>query len=386
MDRQQVLEKAFANIHFDDGDFDIGLVYRLGNSVRSSVENMVGHGLNRVHAWLWPRLSTMVPGEELVLGRISIKAHEDLPAAGREWSKKSFVAHVDGERWKLAWIDIDGSDAHFAVGVDPDGFFSAGYCDFKKGLHGPVSGHVSGKGAEIRKLFDFIGIAAGQMPEEILTVREETVWPGDYDGQVADLVGFEGGLGSGLASDLYEMAEQRACAILAGWAAPRVLALNGFLTENGFVSGHGHLKHNDGGNLIFALDRGDGRVAYVHQSFPGDGEFDTYVSWTELDENGIVTKLNSHALSPGASLDGAALTYGAGDDLPMAFSHDFKTSVTTFGDGSKGYTHLVHFAAYLGYDSHFADQFDLAGEGETFERVSDDPHETGSSFVGLAPR
>lgn len=368
MDRQQVLDKAFEVVYFPKEVFDLSMLYGLGNSVSASVEPLLGHALHRINAWLWPVLSTFLPGDTVRFGDMTIEMRDDVPAEGREHSKKSFIATVENRQWRFGWANSEGATPYLIVAADIESFFSDGYCEFRRGLEGPARGCISGKGSDVRSMFEFIGHCSRLMPEQYLRVREKTVensW--EFD-ELSVHLDYEGGLGASMSADLYEMAEQKACRIIAEWAAPRAQFLTDFLIENDFEWGDGYISHSYGANQVFAIEAGDHRGAYYHNTFPGTDDGDRYLTWFDRAADGRLATLNIYEISAGD--DGIELvkSFHEGDIPNPSVSHDFATGRTVFSNGVQGYDHLANSTLFLSDDSRMAANFDPENEGTDFER------------------
>lgn len=366
---QEVVHNAFKQLTFDR-EIDLDLVNRWGDHVAYSVEPLVGHGLNRLHNWLWPFASQMQPGSSQDFGGVVLRCVEDLPADGREWAKKTFLIEGNQRAWKLVWQDIYGKDAHLAVALTSDAFFSAAYCDFSEGLEGPVRGYLNGKGSEVREVFDLLDLAARSMPADILKVRQGTVQSEWELEPFVPLIEFDGRLGASLAGDLYDMAQQHVCSMIARAASAASLATPGLLAENGFVFEHSLLKSKS--DVICGLPSvSPGIRGYYFQLFPGTGEFDRYLSWSEIGSNGTLLKLNVRAIALGERAVPVIRALLQGDDVQASVSHDFAGGITTFADPVKGYDHLANYAVLLRGHFRLLADLDLSIEGEEFERITD---------------
>lgn len=370
MERQQVLDKAFDNVCFPTEEFHPSMTYGLGNSVSASVEPLLGHALNRINAWLWPQLAKFQPGDQIQLGDMSIQMKDDSPASRRELSSKAFIATIEDRQWRFTWSASETSEPFLSVAADAESYFASGYCEFKKGIDGPSFGRITGKGGDVRSMFEFIGHCARLMPPEILSIRENTVSPQWEFDDFAMIVDHEGGLGASLSSDLYEMAEQKACRIIADWAGPHAQFLFDFLMDKELKWGDSYASHHDRCNQVFAIDAGVGRGAYFHQTFPGDSDGERFLTWFDRDPDGEIAQLSIYAIPGGA--DGMAIVkaFHEGDMPSASVVHDFVTGKTMLADAVKGYDHLANSTIYLGYDARMAEDSDPRRESGSFERLT----------------
>lgn len=283
--RQDILKAASEAVYFD-AEFDMDIVYRLQNSMHTSVDTLSTYALSRVHAWLWPLLKELPVGEQLQIGPFLVVGVEREVAAGREQSKQSYYVHAEGKRWKIAWLGVEGRDATFGVGVDPDGFFSVAYCEFGDALGKPVKGGVSGRGSEIRQLFEFLVLAGEAMPPATREVGSEALArPWEFE-EIRNLVEFDGCLGATFGAELHDLAEQQASKLLCDIAGQNALKLVTALKQHDLVYGKAFLRSKN--STVFALEQPSPSViAFYSERFPG-GEGDRHLSWCNLGSEGAV--------------------------------------------------------------------------------------------------
>jgi hypothetical protein len=346
--REAVLRNASELAHFD-ADFDMSVVYRLQNSMHSSVDVLATYGLGRVHAWLWPLIKDLSTDDEVQIGPFRIVGAEQEVATNREQSKQAFYVHAEDLRWKLAWFDADGPQSSFAVGVDPEGFFSVAYCEFGDKVGGPVAGGVSGRGSEIRQLFNFLVLAGEAMPSSALEIDGSVLRrPWEFE-DIHELVAFDGRLGATFGAEMHDLAEQRASKLLCDIAANNAIKLVGELTANGLVYGKSFLRCKD--TTVFAVETPDqSRIAFYSERFPG-GEWDRYLSWCDMKSDGSVSQYHSYLLPPEKQVSGAISDFVDGSIRPSV-THDYSDGVTSFPDTVNGYTMLASATIFLHHDAY----------------------------------
>lgn len=367
MDRQQVLNDVLSEVFPVPEAFDPSMCYSLGGSVSATVEPLVGHALHRVHSWLWPALSSMLPGESRWMGDLHVEMTDYDLAEGREQSRKSFVATVGDKRCRLSWIGIEDREPYLSVASDVDSYFATAGCVFSHGLGGPAEGTVSGRGTDVRKMFEFLGHCARLMPEDCLTQDAATTLSRPWAlSPLMPLLDFEGGLGTSMATELHEMAEQKACRMIADWMAPRALLVADFLEENGFQWPEAYLSTYHEGYGAFALNVGDGRSAFMVHCLPGDGLEDRYLTWFDHAPDGLVGVISTLALPAGEEGIQVIKAFMDGVYPPPSVEHDFTTGSTTFIGG--GYDQLANSSIFIMGAAQQAVTFDPECEGVDFER------------------
>jgi hypothetical protein len=346
--RQTVLQAAFEIAHFD-ADFDMDVVYRLQNSMHSSVDILAVYGLSRVHAWLWPILKELSLGEEVQIGPFLVVGAEREVAAGRELSKQSYHVHSEGKRWKIAWRDVEGQHSTFGVGVDPEAFFSVAYCEFGDVLGKPVKGGVSGRGSEIRQLFDFLVLAGEAMPSSVREVGSEALARAWEFEEIQNMVEFDGRLGATFGAELHDLAEQRASKMLCDIAGQNAVELVRGLKQHGLIYGKAFLRSKN--STVFALEESSPSIsAFYSERFPG-GEGDRHLSWCSLGVDGAVTGYHVYMLPPEKRVSDAIAEFAQGFIKPSS-SHDYTSGQTSFADTIMGYTHLAAATIFLHHDTY----------------------------------
>lgn len=359
-DRQTVLQAASQVAHFDE-DFDMDLVYRLQDSMHSSVDTLALYGLSRVHAWLWPLLKDLPLANRVQIGPFEIVAAEKDAATSRDQSKQSFYAHASGNRWKLAWFGMEGKSSGLGVGVDPDGFFSVAYCEFRDSDKKAEKGGVTGRGSEITSLFDFLTLAGAAMPADVRNVGAAALarsW--EFD-DIEDIVAFDNSMGATFGAELHGLAEQRASKMLCDIAASNVINLVTALQKHVLVHDKEFLRSKN--SVLFAIEGVPSKpMAYYSERFPG-GEGDRYINWCDTHSNGSIIGFNTYVLPPD-KLVSEAITDFADGRIEPSCSHDFASGKTMFGDTVRGYTHLASATIYLHHDAHLV----LSSDTDDWER------------------
>lgn len=346
--RQDILKAASEAVYFD-ADFNMDIVYRLQNSMHTSVDILATYGLSRVHAWLWPHLKELPVGEHFQIGPFLVIGAEREAAAGREQSKQSYFVYAEGKRWKIAWLGVEGRDAAFGVGVDPDGFFSVAYCEFGNALGKPVKGGVSGRGSEIRQLFEFLVLAGEAMPSVVREVGSEALARSWEFEEIRNLVEFDGCLGATFGAELHDLAEQKASKMLCDIAGQNAIKLVTGLKQHDLVHGKAFLRSKN--SAVFALEEvSPSTVAFYSERFPG-GEWDRHLSWCNLGSDGVVEGYHVYMLPPEKQVSNAVAEFRQGLVKPSS-SHDYATGKTTFSDTIAGYTNLATATIFLHHDTY----------------------------------
>lgn len=349
-DRQTVLQAASELAQFDK-DFDMDLVYRLQDSMHSSVDTLALYGLSRVHSWLWPLLKDLPLGKSVQIGPFEIVAAEKDAATSRDQSKQSFYAHASGNRWKLAWFGMEGKSSGLGVGVDPDGFFSVAYCEFRDSDKKAEKGGVTGRGSEITSLFDFLTLAGAAMPADVRNVGAAALarsW--EFD-DIEDIAAFDNSMGATFGAELHGLAEQRASKMLCDIAANNTVNLVTALKNHNLVYEKEFLRSKN--SVVFAIEgQPSPGIAYYSERAPG-GEGDRYLTWCNTHYDGSIVEFHTYVLPPDKLVSEAVAEFADGRIEPSC-SHDFASGKTTFADTVMGYTHLASATIFLHHDSHLA--------------------------------
>lgn len=346
--RETVIRNASELADFG-ADFDMSVVYGLQNNMRCSVDVLATYGLGRVQAWLWPLVKGLAVNEELQVGPFKIVAAEQRVATNRDPASQTYYAYAEGRRWQLVWSDVEGRHSAFGVGVDPEGFFSAAYCEFGDTFGGPVIGGVSGRGSEIKQVFDFLVLAGEAMPSSASEIDSgilRSSW--EFD-DIREMVEFDGRLGATFGGELHHLAEQRASKILCDIAANNALQCFAALNSKGFIHDKSFLRCKD--VTVFALDVADQpRVAFYSERFPG-GEWDRYISWCDIGSDGAVSRYHTYLLPFEKQVSDAVSEFRDGT-LTASVTHDFGSGQTSFSDTVTGYNLLATATIFLHEDTH----------------------------------
>jgi hypothetical protein len=364
---EEIVRKAFNALEFAP-QADTCTIFGLNFQVSSSVDPLIGHGLNRLHSWLWPLLSKMEPGETLKFNDSVFRYSQDKPAAGREWAQKVCSFETNQRNWKLVWQDIGGQDANFSVGLTEAAMFSVAYCDFPEGLAGPVRGYLTGKGKEVRDVFDLLDLAAREMPVELLNVRKGTIKsPWELE-PLLPFIEFDGRIGATLAPDLYDMAQQHAASLIAKAALSASVAVPDILTKHNILFPQSVLEVESQAICGLALQNSDVR-GYYTQLARCTSECDRYLSWSEIGPDGGVLKLNIHAVPADERATPIIQALLQGDELQPSVSYDCSTGVSTFNDPVKGYDHLANYAILAKEHDELLSRIEPLLSGNEFPRI-----------------